>query len=680
MVAIIVFLFTFRLQAVPRAQRFKYDTSVSFINSLFPKIDNLEYFPMEVLLEVFMNLDDMDLLSCAISSYRFDSIAQVAFKEKYAEKYFLVENDPKVVLHSGIESKRDMYCELFKRFGQSIKAIEVKRIEGLNDSHWLVPMIQQHTNQIEKLTFDHCEINGIEPFLSQHINITDLSLHYCYCERYVISQFPMFRNLKKFTLEWYELASPAFDEIDVLKIIRQNPALETLVLDVWSYHPGEILLVIAENLKHLKELYVKGGPLRETPTWELSNESIDMLIDSLKHLESLGLAISSHQTDLLRRLGSKCKNIKTLALDYIDNEIIVMDRRIITALHQFKNVTSLKLNHLDSDRPIEQIVEQLPNLRNLEISSASSLDVDVLSVLRKSETLEKIALETIMESMNAEFLTEFSDIMQNRHGRIEYKGKEEGKVTGYVTTEEIVWRNKLLHWIGYDHSKSSSSLNLLDLASQSSVSDAERPFSFDQILCYLDVDSLHSLSTVSKRSKQLVDRFVKRTSNEEGVFIITDEFHSDGNGYDIIKEHAKRVKMHFFEMNNIKRLLQNHDEFPKVQHVIFDLYDPFDNTKFFHEIFQLFPAVETFEMKNNVLTYYDVNGNEADLRKLKKLTFKYSKHQFRLDYLQNVFKNAQTELISIIDESEENREDGLTLEDVVNGIASGQYVTRAANA
>lgn len=64
MVAIIVFLFTFRLQAVPRAQRFKYDTSVSFINSLFPKIDNLEYFPMEVLLEVFMNLDDMDIELC----------------------------------------------------------------------------------------------------------------------------------------------------------------------------------------------------------------------------------------------------------------------------------------------------------------------------------------------------------------------------------------------------------------------------------------------------------------------------------------------------------------------------------------------------------------------------------------------------------------------------------------
>lgn len=58
-----------------------------------------------------------------------------------------------------------------------------------------------------------------------------------------------------------------------------------------------------------------------------------------------------------------------------------------------------------------------------------------------------------------------------------------------------------LDWIGYDHTNTSSSLNLLDLANQSDGEQLPRPFA--KILGYLDVGSLYSLSTVSKRSKTI---------------------------------------------------------------------------------------------------------------------------------------------------------------------------------
>lgn len=145
-------------QADSNAKRFKFDAVARFFNGLFPKIDNFEYFPTEVLLDIFVNTDDIGLLNLANSSYRFKCIMETAFKEIYANKYFVIDGDT--------ESKRELYLELFSRYGSGIKAIKASGIRNIDKDHWLTQMLHKHTNQIEKLTFDDCEFEDIHDILS----------------------------------------------------------------------------------------------------------------------------------------------------------------------------------------------------------------------------------------------------------------------------------------------------------------------------------------------------------------------------------------------------------------------------------------------------------------------------------------------------------------------------------
>lgn len=278
--------------------------------------------------------------------------------------------------------------------------------------------------------------------------------------------------------------------------------------------------------------------------------------------------------------------------------------------------------------------------------------VNILLVRRKCEALETIIINSysdfgVIGLVNTQLFLEFIDIMQNRYGKIEFKKR--GKVIGYVAKTEIVWRNKMLHWIGCDHVNSSSNLKLLDLANQSNASDVEQRCPFDQILGYLDVGSLHSLSSVSKRSKQLAGEFVKRNWNEGAVFTITNEFHDNGNGCDVIAEHAQRIQLQFFRTDSIKRLLERYGPFSKVEHLVCDF--PFEGYCFFDDLFCLCPALETLNIKNHILDDLEVHcmaENVLSFHQLKKFIFKCYIDEWKT--IQEFFENAQTELIPTMQE------------------------------
>lgn len=54
---------------------------VRSINKQFPKIDNLEHFPLKVLVNIFEQLDDNDLYNLADKSCRFESIAKIVLND-----------------------------------------------------------------------------------------------------------------------------------------------------------------------------------------------------------------------------------------------------------------------------------------------------------------------------------------------------------------------------------------------------------------------------------------------------------------------------------------------------------------------------------------------------------------------------------------------------------------------
>lgn len=591
-----------------------------------------------MLMQIFVNLDDISLLNLANNSYRFAAITKMAFEEKYADKDFVIAGGGK----GSIDRYRDIYLELFQRFGAGIKAIKFIRVRELDYDHWIMHMIEQYTNRVERLKFEYCTIDRIELILSRYMNITDLIIH---CSHYgqndAVAKIPTFGNLRKLELT-YELRYGNSVYIDVFEIMCHNPALETLILR--GYEVPEILLTIADHLKHLKELHLTSNDLPSN--WVLSDDDIVMVVYSLQHLKSLELSISNDHADLMHELGSNCKNIENLGVNYSDDDHI--DDQMIEALRQFENVTNLKVNFSHGFRiPIGPIAENFPNLSSLEISTLES-SLDLLSLLRKCKTLETIVIEVYsdysMGSMNIQFFSEFIDIMQNRHGKIEFK--ELGELVGYVTQTEIVWRNKLMHWIGYDHANNSSNLTLLDLANRSNATDAEQnQCPFDKILGFLDMDSLHSLSIASKRSKQLVDEFVNQKMEEGDEFTITDEFHRDGDRFDMIIEHAQRIKLETFQLEHIEWLLQRYGPFPQVQHLVSVANYDFIPA----EISRLFPKLETLDMKTDFLCHEFVKEDTVFFRKLKKITLRYEYHDENDEWekIQEFFKDTQTELVPI---------------------------------
>lgn len=140
------------------------------INSSFPKIDNLEYFPERVLLNIFANVDDIGLYNLAEESCRFEKIAKIVLNERYAHEYFKVDETNKKWKTPG-----ETYVSFFRRFGKEIKAIEIKDVLIDKENHWITCMLDE-TNCLEKLTLDQCRIEYENLLKHASKNITHLIL------------------------------------------------------------------------------------------------------------------------------------------------------------------------------------------------------------------------------------------------------------------------------------------------------------------------------------------------------------------------------------------------------------------------------------------------------------------------------------------------------------------------
>lgn len=655
------------MQAASNTKRFKFDTiDVSIINGLFPKIVNLEYFPTELLLPIFAAVDDIGILNLFNISYRFEDIAKMAFKQKYANKYFVVDSEA--------NSQRELYMELFSRFGDGIKAIEVNGILEINKSHWLAQMMHRCTSQIQKFAFEECTFEQLNDILSQHI--TDLTLRNC--EDTAGAILPSFCNLKKLRLD-SDWSIDYFVPEVLAQIYSNNPALESLTLTIPDYRDDvdyavhEHLILIAKHLKHLKELNFFDG--FENFDWNFSDEDMDVIVDSLQHLESLCTFVTPEYAELMRRLGLKCgKNMKQLGLYGAGG----MSVACIKAIGLFAAVEILELPYYTKSEKIESIVEQLPKLRHLKLSqSGPPLNASIMSWLLKCHTIETITIELSskhsMGPKNVQFFNEFNEIMRSPSGKIMFT--HEKKTLGFITKKEIVWQNKCLHRIEYDFRSSSSNLNLLDLANKT---DEEQQNPFDVFLSYLDLGSLYALSRANKRSNQLVGSFVARQSQEQGIFTITDEFSGNVNGLATFAEYIINLRVNVTDTDFIEQLhkLQNHYKnlnklwigsfsfgwayrwaerlsklfadhgtiFPQARHLIIDEAGA-EYYCDYCEICGLYPELETFETNASLYHCFD-DCCDKNLRKLEKFTFK-SFNANDMTRLCEIFKNTDTELISI---------------------------------
>lgn len=181
----------------------------------------------------------------------------MAFKEKYTNKYFVIDDDT--------ESRREFYLEVFIRFGHYIKAIEANGIQNMNNDHWMIQMIRQHTTQIKMLTFDWCSFNGeINDILSQHMDITDLALRECWKDMLEYPAqliLPNHRKLKKFEHKSKDGGYYILSET-VISMFQNNSALESLTLDFAELCHSEIfyenMLIIAYKIWNISRNWIIG--------------------------------------------------------------------------------------------------------------------------------------------------------------------------------------------------------------------------------------------------------------------------------------------------------------------------------------------------------------------------------------------------------------------------------------
>lgn len=186
---------------------------------MFPQIDNLEYFPQKVLLQIFSVVGDIDLLSLAEISSRFESIAKIELNQRYADEYFTIDGS--------MYGSSQAYKDFIELFGREIKSLKVKETDARGDIHWMGSVLSK-MNCIEKLRWDVSSTSSNELVLEQHAsaNITHLSLHGkdpIPGSGFVLSKF---RNLKHFVIDRYpNISMDTFEQV-----IFNNPALESLSL------------------------------------------------------------------------------------------------------------------------------------------------------------------------------------------------------------------------------------------------------------------------------------------------------------------------------------------------------------------------------------------------------------------------------------------------------------------
>lgn len=489
-------------------------------------------FPTEILLPIFVHLDDIGLWHIATINDRFDAIAQMVFERRYLDTFFIIE---------GENPLQEQYWTLFKKFGDSINAIQLNKFENMDKNHWTGKMIEKHTKSVNKLCFRDCTFcKSVTQILSQHMNITHLTIQEGPHESEDVLRLPEYQHLKKLELIQFQRISVR----SLKRTICANPQLESLIFRFCDFFPTMAIImdIVCNHLHHLKEFvlleYLLDG---ELPPMRILNS----LADSLRNIETLGISIDTESIELLRQLCLKCKNIKRLELYHV-GAFENINTEMIRELRSLDKVEHFRLRQHSYSDEIELLVENFPHLRHLHFEMIIPETYDYISsLLRKNANLQTIINEQILTGdqplsfMPMHFYDELVKMAGHRNFKVEFS--IDGDHLLCVTEKEFIWRNKLMHWFGNDPVIDSSKETLLDLANNYEQAKTNRRSPFELILDLLDLNSLYSLSKTNRQANKLVEKYVLQRSVEEKDFIFTDEFQRTEGNYDGLRAFGPHV-------------------------------------------------------------------------------------------------------------------------------------------
>lgn len=209
------------------------------IDGLSLKIHSLERSPTKALLAIFKSTDDITLLNLASVHPRFEPIAQDVFRERYANKYFVIEGESK--------RQQEVYSAQLSLFGSSIMAIEVKGIQHNDGDHWMTQLLHKNIPNLEKLCFTKCSFRNADELLLLNVNLTHLTFRGGYAENGDKLRLPEYRNLIAIELiKFRDISKSSLEQI-----LRNNPQLESLILKFCNHYftLPEIMEIVCGHLK-----------------------------------------------------------------------------------------------------------------------------------------------------------------------------------------------------------------------------------------------------------------------------------------------------------------------------------------------------------------------------------------------------------------------------------------------
>lgn len=415
--------------------------------------------PDEVLLQIFTNFNDIDLLNLAQVCTRFKAVARDIIAKKYngesEDKYYdvlLCTDDGGAV--------QDLYRKFFETFSNKITALSVVS-ESRTNKQKLLKLMNRHCCTAKHVIIRNSNNDDFPVTKAIHMmhNLTSLTLKCISCAEFYWAdeRFPHLTSL--------HLNEVKRVDVQVLKrFIYINPQLKILSVGDCRNFPLKAIQALRKHLNGLESL--------EYTTYytDFQKNCQDIEVENLKSLKIS--ADGSSTAKVLCVIARGSKNIQHLEVSMRGDNPMDVDetyREFEHTICLFDKLTSLQLHQYKVGISLIRIISR--NLRHLVSLKLDGVQTDqmtlddVLLVFRRSKHLKELSLQsefTTKFKFNMEFHRKFREIIGNRGKDIKFELiTSEEKIL--ITEEKMMKNGELLYWTGYDVSRSNSLFHLFDL-------------------------------------------------------------------------------------------------------------------------------------------------------------------------------------------------------------------------
>lgn len=458
-------------------------------NRTVKKSDKFELldFSDEILLKIFDNFNDIDLLNASQVCRRFNSITKEIFAKKYngdsKHKFYDIK-----VCSEDTEGDQKLYRTFLETFGNEIKAINFESHKAPNQ-HNLLKLIAVHCRSTKQVIING---NGYDLNLLQMIQpmseLTNLTLTNIRCTNFYWTGIH-FPRLTTFAMD-----SICNIDVQALKqFLYINQQLENLrILDCQRF-PLKVIQPLRDKMKRLKYFEYNA----RDNIFGNKCQNINM-----EQLESLKITVdaSSFRT-VLEAIERGSKQIRSLDISMNDDDdhLDGVRQQIDKVIPKFEKLTMLRLKSFDLTADVTRVLIQLlPHLVTLKLDGVRLDEFHprhILFIFRKCKNMKELVLESDSnkmetKSLDTKFHRQFVDIVQS-HGcdaKFELIQTETNMV---ITAQKITKNGEIIYPTSQEPLKSQSTVQFLDLSDEI----------LERIYSCLDEESERALYETCTRTK-----------------------------------------------------------------------------------------------------------------------------------------------------------------------------------